>query len=141
MPRVTAVLRLCRLLPLFIALLSALWAPGARADEPPPPPGQTLTEAQFELLPAGEPERVQLPDTWALRGVREGRAVGRYTVGFDLTSVPAESMALMFTRLSTRHRLWINGRPRLKDLRPRRLRPSIPRPNLLSKATAAPRTP
>lgn len=137
MPRVTAVLRLRRLLPLFIALLSALWAPGARADEPPPPPGQTLTEAQFELLPAGEPERVLLPDTWALRGVRDGRAVGRYTVGFDLTSVPAESMALMFTRLSTRHRLWINGRPLANQAMDDAFgNPGFPRPALLELSPA-----
>ena len=34
MPQVTAVLRLCRRLPLFITLLLGLWASGARADEP-----------------------------------------------------------------------------------------------------------
>lgn len=101
---VTDVLRLCRrfLLPLFIAL----WVTGTWASEPPV---QTLGEAEFEFVPTGERMNVALPDTWALRGVRDGRAVGRYRAGFDLASVPAESMALMFTRLSTRHRLWLNG--------------------------------
>ena len=49
-----------------------------------------------------------LPDTWDQRGV-DRRLRARYRLVFTLDKVPDESMALAFTRLSTRHRIELNG--------------------------------
>jgi hypothetical protein len=55
---------------------------------------------------------VQLPDTWAARGLK-GHGVGRYDIGFLLSQAPQNlgegTWAVRIDRLSFQHRLWLNG--------------------------------
>jgi len=70
---------------------------------------QRIETAQFEPADRSEPAiTVSLPDTWDMRGVNR-RLQARYRLAFTLDAVPDESMALAFTRLSTRHRITLNG--------------------------------
>jgi len=55
------------------------------------------------------PREITLPDTWAQRDVEDLRSAGRYRLDFSLHALPDESMALMFTRVSTRRSVWVNG--------------------------------
>ncbi len=66
-----------------------------------------VTSAEFETATA-PPVQVALPDTWARRGVPR-EAQGRYRFSFDLSAAPQSPWALFFRRLSTHHRVWING--------------------------------
>jgi len=72
-------------------------------------PVQRIESAAFEPADRSAPaQTVTLPDTWDQRGV-DRRLQARYRVVFTLAKVPDESMALAFTRLSTRHRIELNG--------------------------------
>lgn len=72
-------------------------------------PTQRIESAEFEPADRSAPaQAVTLPDTWDQRGV-DRRLRARYRFVVTLDAVPSESMALAFTRLSTRHRITING--------------------------------
>lgn len=90
---------------LVAALLLAAALPGwARS----PADVQPLDRAEFKL--AGQAQRsVSLPHTWKQDGIDDLRQPGLYTLHFTLDALPAESMALMFTRLSTQHTVRVNG--------------------------------
>ena len=70
------------------------------------PPVQHVDQAVFEGGD-GQPAAVPLPDTWHQRGLAPGN--GRYRARFTLDTMPEDSIALMFTRLSTQHRVYVNG--------------------------------
>ena len=89
---------------LQIALLMAAAMPAWAADDPS---ARVLTRALFET-PATRATPVELPDTWAHRGVPVDTPA-RYHLQFELTTVPGESLALAFTRLSSRHHVYVNG--------------------------------
>jgi signal transduction histidine kinase len=89
---------------LALAILALAHAP-ARAGGPV----QRIESAEFEPADRGAAaQTVTLPDTWDQRGV-DRRLQARYRFVFTLAAVPDESMALAFTRLSTRHRIELNG--------------------------------
>lgn len=70
---------------------------------------QRIESAEFEPADrSAAAQTVTLPDTWDQRGVPR-RLQARYRLVFTLDEVPNESMALAFTRLSTRHRIELNG--------------------------------
>lgn len=70
---------------------------------------QRIDTAEFEPADrSAAGQTVTLPDTWDQRGV-DRRLRARYRLVFTLADVPDESMALAFTRLSTRHRIELNG--------------------------------
>jgi signal transduction histidine kinase/CheY-like chemotaxis protein len=69
-------------------------------------PMQHVDQAVFEGAD-GRGITVPLPDTWRQRGLAPGS--GRYRARFTLGTVPEDSVALMFTRLSTQHRVHVNG--------------------------------
>ena len=89
---------------LALAILGLACAPVRAAAQV-----QRIESAEFE--PADRSAAaltVTLPDTWDQRGV-DRRLRARYRLVFTLDKVPDESMALAFTRLSTRHRIELNG--------------------------------
>lgn len=70
---------------------------------------QRIDAAEFEPVDrSAAAQTVTLPDTWDHRGV-DRRLRARYRFAFTLDAVPDESMALAFKRLSTRHRIELNG--------------------------------
>lgn len=127
----TASLRALGLFPVLLLLLLLTFSTLAQAADDKTV--QTLHEAEFELLAGGTRERVTLPDTWAFRGIRNERTTGRYRLAFDLAEVPQdESMALMFTRLSTRYRIVVNDQVVASEaLDDPRAASGIPNPMLL----------
>jgi signal transduction histidine kinase/CheY-like chemotaxis protein len=90
--------------------LAALLAIGALTALPAQAaPVLHIESAEFEPADRSAPaQAVSLPDTWDQRGV-DRRLRARYRFAFTLDAVPGESMALAFTRLSTRHRIRVNG--------------------------------
>ncbi|HEX6364380.1 MAG TPA: hybrid sensor histidine kinase/response regulator [Albitalea sp.] len=87
----------------LLAWLALLWAPAPRAAEPPTV--VTIARAVFEPAGGGE---VALPHTW--RGTRpDARSWARYRAAFVLGEVPQVPYAAMFTRLSVRHAVRLNG--------------------------------
>lgn len=103
-PRVGGLHRLLPLLLAAVLLGAAAFAAAARS----PAEVQRIDRAIVRIGDAPARE-VALPDTWAQRGVRDLRQPGHYRLGFELTALPDESMALMFTRLSTDHTVRVNG--------------------------------
>jgi signal transduction histidine kinase/CheY-like chemotaxis protein len=96
---------------LLLALLLASLAVPGRAAEPDPPfqvPLLELHDAEFSLDNGASWSPVALPDTWVQRGLR-GRTTGRYRITFELPGQPDEPVALLLTRLSTHHRVHVNG--------------------------------
>lgn len=94
---------------LFALVLIVLFTAGsfARPSDEPAPVAQRIEVATFRQ--AGQaPIVVGLPDTWTRRGADIGQP-GTYTVEFMLDELPHESLALSFHRLSTRHRVHVNG--------------------------------
>ena len=97
-----------RLLPhLAAALLMTASLFPARAAEAPVP----VQRIERAVVQVGDdpPREVALPDTWARRGVADMRARGRYEFDFRIAALPDESLALLFTRLSTQHTVRVNG--------------------------------
>lgn len=93
----------------FAALLALVVLALACGPARAAPPVQRIETAEFE--PADRSAAalpVALPDTWDQRGV-DRRLRARYRFAFTLDAVPDESMALAFTRVSTRHRITLNG--------------------------------
>src|SRR5690606_8928706 len=90
----------------LLALALALWALAGWAR--PPTEVQHVERAVVQIGDAAA-RAVALPDTWAQRDVEDLRSIGRYRLEFALQALPDESMALMFTRLSTRHSVRVNG--------------------------------
>lgn len=87
----------------------AIWGFLAGAPAMAAVPLQRIESAQFEPADRSEPAiTVSLPDTWDQRGVNR-RLQARYRFAFTLDALPQESMGLAFTRLSTRHRITLNG--------------------------------
>lgn len=68
---------------------------------------RTVDTALFSA-PGMPTTRVALPDTWAHRDVPVDTP-GRYRMEFSLDDLPDESLALAFHRLSTHHRVYVNG--------------------------------
>ncbi len=98
----------------------------------PPTEVQHIAQATVRIGDAVARE-VTLPDTWAQRDVGDLRRLGHYRLGFRLAALPEESMALMFTRLSTQHTVRVNGEL-VSDLgqTPGGANPGLPNPALLS---------
>ena len=93
-----------RLATLFAMVVAGLLGAPAQAAQI-----QRIESAAFEPADRSAPPlAVTLPDTWDHRDV-DRRLKARYRLVFTLDAVPQESMALAFTRLSTRHRLKLNG--------------------------------
>lgn len=101
--------------PRWPPLLAALWAawwlalwPAALAAQPL----QRLTVADFAVRADGPWQPVALPDTWSARGVpRPG--LGWYRLRTELPAAAADAdagtWALRWERVSSHHRLWLNG--------------------------------
>ncbi len=95
-------LRLARLVALPVLLLLALGPAGAV------PAGGFITQAEFASGAAGPWQAVALPDNWAARGLRRpGR--GHYRAAFELEALPARPWAMRIARISTHHRIHVNG--------------------------------
>ena len=90
------------------ATRSAAAAASPAVASPAAVPLLELREAEFSADDGATWSPVALPDTWAQRGLRGPRS-GRYRIAFDLPARPDEPVALMLTRLSTHHRLYVNG--------------------------------
>jgi signal transduction histidine kinase/CheY-like chemotaxis protein len=88
----------------ILAVLLVVWIGMVRAEGIAP---IVITSAEFGAAGA-PPIRVELPDTWASRGA-PSQAQGRYRFSFDLEAAPQSTWALFFRRLSTHHRIWLNG--------------------------------
>ena len=69
-----------------------------------------LHEARFQRSADAAEQIVSLPDTWAQRGLPQQAGTARYSLRFDLAAVPTEMWALRIDRLSTVHRVVLNGR-------------------------------
>ncbi|MBX3637526.1 MAG: response regulator [Rubrivivax sp.] len=110
---------------LLAALLSVTvaWATGG-------PDIRSIDEAVFDS-PQHPATTVSLPDTWMQRGVPLQTA-GRYRLGFELAAVPQDPLALMFTHLSTHHRVLVNGLLLSYESHgPKRINPGHPVPVLV----------
>ncbi len=93
------------LLRLLLGLALCLAAATGRAQAPD---RQVLTQALFADSAEGPWQEVALPDTWARRGLaRSGRGV--YRLGLELERVPDTLWVLRLQRLSTYHRIRVNG--------------------------------
>ena len=99
-------LRRAGLMLLFAAVAGT--AAGALAAVQPP---LHLAQADVQAVAGGAPAgwaAVALPDTWAARGLPQaGR--GHYRLQFQLAAAPVGVWALSAARLSTAHRVHING--------------------------------
>lgn len=94
--------RVAALLALAVWALACMPAQGMQ-------PVLRIESAEFEPADRSAPaQTVTLPDTWDQRGV-DRRLRARYRFAFTLEAAPRESMALALTRLSTRHRITVNG--------------------------------
>ena len=93
----------------LIWVCASLWA--AVADLPAEPT-QLLRQALFQRLDPGAPaaawQAVELPDTWAARGLPTAGS-GRYRLHFPLAAAPQGVWAVRIDRLSAVHSLRING--------------------------------
>jgi len=136
MPSGRAALCGCPLRAWFLCCLAWLFANACWASVPSPPAEpqevQRIEKAWFWLQNA-QPAEVQLPDTWGQRGVSP-RALGHYRLDVMLSSAQrAEPLGLRFSRLSTQHRVYLNGA--LVSDQPagaRMTNPGLARPALLS---------
>ncbi len=83
-------------------------AAASAASASPVPVPLRLTEAEVTHDGGATWLAVSLPDRWARRG-QQGRADAQYRLQVDLASVPTLPMALAFDRLSSHHRISLNG--------------------------------
>lgn len=74
-----------------------------------------LTRAEFATGIDGPWQTVELPDSWARRGLATGSR-GVYRIEFELQARPQLPWALWAARLSNAHELWINGQHLSGDL-------------------------
>jgi len=89
-----------------------------------------IEEAVFDS-PEHPATAVTLPDTWMQRGVPT-RTAGRYRLAFELDEVPTDPLALMFTHLSTHHRVQVNAHVvSFETHGPNRINPGHPIPVLV----------
>ncbi len=99
-------------MPPFWILLLALCLALPAAAQPESPPVTELREAVFAPVAAsgaGAPTHVNLPDTWAQRGIgTTGR--GRYVVHFAIDALPEQPHGVSMTRVSSTRRVFLNGR-------------------------------
>jgi signal transduction histidine kinase/ActR/RegA family two-component response regulator len=94
-------IRFLGLLPLLALLLGAV--PAAAMAEP-----VAVTRALFSGAPDEPAHGVTLPDTWRERG-RPTTGAGHYRLGFHLSQVPPEGLALRFSRVSSTREVILNG--------------------------------
>lgn len=96
------------------ALLAATGAQAAPTEPPadrPAAPTIVLQQALFQRLDGAVSaawQPVALPDTWAGRGLPQAGG-GRYQLTLHLPAAPQGVWALRIDRLSTQHRLQVNG--------------------------------
>ncbi|MDM4768389.1 hybrid sensor histidine kinase/response regulator [Pelomonas sp. SE-A7] len=74
-----------------------------------------LRRAEFATGVDGPWQKLELPDSWARRGLATGSR-GIYRVEFELQARPQLPWALWAERLSSAHELWINGQHLSGDL-------------------------
>jgi signal transduction histidine kinase len=102
-----------RSLTLGLALACGAAVAGAALPPDTEPAPVHLRQAEFTagaVLSGSTPtgSTVALPDTWGLRDLKtQGEA--RYRLRFDLAQLPAQPWGLSFTRISTSHRVFLNG--------------------------------
>ena len=87
----------------FIGLMGLLLGSAAVANPP-----LALTQAQFSPRPGGPEQAVELPDTWAQRGL-PNRGAGIYRIVFELPVVSQQVWALRIDRLADQHEIRLNG--------------------------------
>lgn len=108
------------------ALTALLWLAlplDARAQS------RTVDRAVFRI-DGQAPQSVALPHTWAQQDIDDLRAPAHYELAFELDAVPDESLALVFTRLSTLHAVRVNGEL-VSDQNAAGSNPGLPHPALL----------
>lgn len=96
--------RLLRQASLLLCLLAGTAAWAAPADEHL----QEIVQVQFAATVQGPWQQVQLPDTWAARGLK-APGMGVYRARFMLEAAPAGMWAMQLQRVSTRHQVRVNG--------------------------------
>ncbi len=67
-----------------------------------------LTQARFSRSEGMPAQTVQLPDTWAQRGL-PNRGAGVYRFAFEVPIVPQQVLALRIDRLADQHEIRLNG--------------------------------
>jgi signal transduction histidine kinase/CheY-like chemotaxis protein len=94
---------------LFLLLVRSLLALGLWcAAAPAIAQERIITQALFARSEQGPWQAVTLPDTWAARGLK-GSGRGVYRTSFELDAAPEGLWALRMQRLSTHHRVHLNG--------------------------------
>ena len=103
-------LRVSMLAPMFalvFLLLLALHGAPSLAAEPGASIG--LREAHFQPGESAAEHVVNLPDTWALRGLLP-QGQGRYRLQLNLAQAPTQMWALRADRISSTHAVYVNDR-------------------------------
>ena len=99
----------CRIQALLLVLMAwLLVALPLQATPAPPLSPVVITSAEVSHDDGATWHGTTLPDSWARRGPQD-RAAALYRLSFDLASAPVQALAMRFERLSTHHRISLNG--------------------------------